>query len=65
MRKYDHKAKKVEKNKKSHQSLDKFYSDEQKREEHIKKERKSHQDVEMEIFEHLKNHTKKILKEKK
>jgi len=65
MRKYDHKSKKIEKNKKSNQSLDNFYSNEQKHEEHAKKERKTHQDHEMEIFEHLKNHTKKILNKNK
>lgn len=62
MRKNDSKEKKIEKHKKSHQSLDKFYSNEQKQEEVEKKHRKTIENTEMEIFEHLKNHTKKILK---
>ena len=55
MRKNNSKERKIEKNKKSHESLDKFYSDEQKHREKIEK-------IEDEIFEHLKNHTKKVLK---
>ena len=62
MRKNNSREKKIEKHKKSHQSLDAFYSPEQKQEEIIQKHRKTIQDTEMEIFEHLKNHTKKILK---
>ena len=54
--------KKIEKNKRSHQSLDNFYSPEQKQEEIVAKHKKTITDTEMEIFEHLKNHTKKILK---
>lgn len=64
MRKNNSKEKKIEKHKKSHQSLDKFYSNEQKQEEVEKKNRKTIETTEMEIFEHLKNHTKKILKNK-
>jgi hypothetical protein len=62
MRKNNSKEKKIEKQKQSHESLDKFYSPEQKQEEVIKKHRKTITDTEMEIFEHLKNHTKKVLK---
>jgi hypothetical protein len=56
--------KKIEKNKKSHKSLDKFYSEEQKKEEVVANHKKTINDTEMEIFEHLKNHTKKILNKK-
>jgi len=62
MRKNNFKEKKIEKNKKSHKSLNEFYSTEQKHEEIVQKHRKTITDTEMEIFEHLKNHTKKILK---
>jgi len=66
MRKDNSKERKIEKHKKSHQTLDSFYSPEQKQHEQKKeteaKHRKSVTDTEMEIFEHLKNHTKKILK---
>jgi quinolinate synthase len=62
MRKDNFKEKKIEKQKKVHQSLDVFYSTEQKQEEIKQKHRKTITDTEMEIFEHLKNHTKKILK---
>jgi hypothetical protein len=66
MHKNDSKERKIEKHKKIHHSLGEFYSEEQKQEEqkHEQKEkhRKNMQDMEMEIFEHLKNHTKKILK---
>lgn len=56
--------KKIEKQKKSHQPLDKFYSNEQKQEEVVAKHKKTITDTEMEIFEHLKNHTKKVLNKK-
>jgi hypothetical protein len=66
MRKNNSKEKKIEKHKKLHQSLDSFYSEEQKQQEQKKeaevKHRKTITDTEMEIFEHLKNHTKKVLK---
>lgn len=66
MRKDNSKERKIEKHKKAHQPLSSFYSEEQKKHEHekiqVEKHRKSVQDTEMEIFEHLKNHTKKILK---
>jgi purine-nucleoside phosphorylase len=62
MRKDNSKEKKIEKQKNTHQSLDKFYSPEQKQEEVAQKHRKTITDTEMEIFEHLKNHTKKVLK---
>jgi hypothetical protein len=62
MHKNTSKEKKIEKNKKSHQPLNQFYSDEQKDEEVKQKHRKTITDTEMEIFEHLKNHTKKVLK---
>jgi hypothetical protein len=65
MRKDNSKEKKVEKQKKSHQPLSTFYSNEQKQEEIKQKYRKSITDTEMEIFEHLKNHTKKVLKNQK
>ena len=53
---------KIAKNKKSHHELSEFYTQEQKHEEIIQKKKKSMEDIEMEIFEHLKNHTKKVLK---
>jgi len=62
MHKNNSKEKKIEKQKQSHQSLDEFYSSEQKQEEVEKKHRKTITDTEMEIFEHLKNHTRKVLK---
>jgi len=62
MRKNKSREKKIEKQKNTHQSLDQFYSPEQKQEEIVKKHRKTITDTEMEIFEHLKNHTKKVLK---
>jgi len=62
MRKDNSKEKKIEEHKKSHQSLNEFYTPEQKQEEIVQKHRKTITDTEMEIFEHLKNHTKKILK---
>jgi len=62
MRKDNSREKKVEKQKKSHQPLSAFYSNEQKQEEIKQKYRKTITDTEMEIFEHLKNHTKKVLK---
>jgi len=62
MRKNNSVEKKIEKIKKSNQSLNQFYSSEQKQEEVKAKHRKSITDTEMEIFEHLKNHTKKVLK---
>jgi hypothetical protein len=66
MRKNNSKERKIEKNAKSHHGLGEFYTEEQKREEQEQKQlahkKKTIQDTEMEIFEHLKNHTKKILK---
>lgn len=66
MRKDNSTERKIEKHKKAHHSLGEFYSEEQKQHEHRKeveaKHRKTVTDTEMEIFEHLKNHTKKILK---
>jgi hypothetical protein len=62
MRKNNSKEKKIEKQKSSHQSLENFYSQEQKQQEIEQKHRKTITDTEMEIFEHLKNHTKKVLK---
>ncbi len=66
MRKDNSKQRKIEKHKKAHQPLSAFYTEEQRKQEHEKvqkeKHRKSVEDVEMEIFEHLKNHTKKVLK---
>jgi len=51
----DPKEKKIAKRKKQNKPLDDFYSAEQKHREEIEK-------TEQEIFEHLKNHTKKVLK---
>ena len=65
MLKNNSREKKIEKNKKSHQSLDKFYSEDQKQQEVIAKHKKTITDTEMEIFEHLKNHTKKVLNKNK
>jgi hypothetical protein len=62
MRKDNSHEKKIEKQKKVHQSLNQFYSPEQKQEEIVQRHRKTITDTEMEIFEHLKNHTKKVLK---
>lgn len=62
MRKNNSHEKKIEKHKKSHQPLNIFYSEEQKQEEVKEKHKKTITDTEMEIFEHLKNHTKKVLK---
>ena len=47
-----------EHNKNTHKTLEKFYSVEQKKKEEILS-------VEEQIFEHLKNHTKKVLEKKK
>jgi hypothetical protein len=62
MRKNNSKEKKIAKQKEAHQPLSSFYSWEQKQEEIKQKQKKTVTDTEMEIFEHLKNHTKKILK---
>jgi hypothetical protein len=62
MRKNNSKERRIEKQKRSHQPLNDFYSIEQKQEETKQKYRKTITDTEMEIFEHLKNHTKKVLK---
>jgi hypothetical protein len=66
MRKDNSKERKIEKQKKAHQPLSQFYTEEQKQKEKIKDQKEKHkktiQEKEMEIFEHLKNHTKKILK---
>lgn len=62
MIKNNSREKKIEKQKKVHQSLNEFYSPEQKQAEVEKQHRKTITDTEMEIFEHLKNHTKKVLK---
>ena len=66
MRKDNSKERKIEKHKKSHHPLGEFYSEEQKQQEQKKeseaRHRKTITDTEMEIFEHLKNHTKKVLK---
>jgi hypothetical protein len=64
MRKDNSKEKKIEKQKNSHTPLSSFYSYEQKQEEIKQKHQKTITDTEMEIFEHLKNHTKKILNKK-
>jgi len=64
MRKNNSKERRIEKQKKINKSLDTFYSEDQKQQEMQEKRRKNVQDVEMEIFEHLKEHTKKILKKK-
>jgi len=49
-----------------HKSLNEFYTEEQRKEieSHKKHEhhRKSQEQIEAEIFEHLKEHTKKVLK---
>ena len=45
-----------------HKPLDECYTEEQRRDEISERKRKEHQDIEMEIFEHLKEHTKKILR---
>ena len=65
MRKNNSKERKIERQKKAHQSLDKFYSEDQKQDEMKAKHRKTITDIEMEIFEHLKEHTKKVLDLKK
>jgi aminoglycoside N3'-acetyltransferase len=65
MRKDNSKERKVEKQKSSHKPLSSFYSWEQKQEEIRQKHSKTITDTEMEIFEHLKNHTKKVLKNQK
>ena len=69
MRKNNSKEKKIEKQKSTHKPLSSFYSWEQKQEEHKReaeaKHKKTVTDTEMEIFEHLKNHTKKVLNSKK
>ena len=62
MRKNNSIEKKIEKNKRSHRPLDNFYSEEQKQDEIKARHRKTITDTEMEIFEHLKEHTKKVLK---
>jgi Mor family transcriptional regulator len=62
MRKDNSKENRIEKHKKSHQPLSAFYTEEQRQQEQKEKHRKAVTDTEMEIFEHLKNHTKKILK---
>jgi len=63
MHKDNSKERKIEKHKKSHQPLDSFYSQEQRQQEQKleaeAKHRKTVTDTEMEIFEHLKNHTKR------
>lgn len=64
MRKDNSKEKKIEKQKRAHQPLSSFYSYEQKQDEIKQKQKKAITDTEMEIFEHLKNHTKKVLKGK-
>ena len=46
-------------------ALHEFYTEEQKTHEEREKKRKEHEDIEMQIFEHLKEHTKKILNTKK
>jgi hypothetical protein len=43
-------------------SLHEFYTFEQKHLEEKEKRRKEHEIIEMQIFEHLKEHTKKVLK---
>jgi len=65
MRKDNSKERKIEKQKSTHKPLDQFFSSEQKQEEAEKNHRKTITDTEMEIFEHLKNHTKKVLKNQK
>jgi hypothetical protein len=45
-----------------HKPLNEFYTEDQQKEEHYEKKRKAHEEIEMQIFEHLKEHTKKILK---
>jgi len=49
----------------SQKSLHEFYSKEQEIAEQKEKKRKEHENIEMQIFEHLKQHTKKILKNPK
>ncbi len=52
-----------------HKSLDEFYTPEQRQQESLEQtrahHRKTREAIEAEIFEHLKEHTKKVLKEKK
>jgi hypothetical protein len=55
-------VKKSKKSKSVHKPLNEFYTEEQKDQEHHEKKRKAREDIEMQIFEHLKEHTKKILK---
>lgn len=52
------KSSKKEKQNQSRKTINDFYTAEQKHREHVEK-------IELEIFEHLKQHTKKVLKEKK
>ena len=51
-----------------HKPLSEFYTEEQQRleAEHQKREhhRKTQEQIEAEIFEHIKEHTKKVLREK-
>ena len=51
-----------------HKPLNEFYTDEQRKEieSHKKREhhRKTQEQIESDIFEHIKEHTKKVLKEK-
>jgi hypothetical protein len=58
-------ARKPKKSKPVHKPLTEFYSQEQRQEEIHEKHRKNVQDIEMQIFEHLKEHTKKVLNTKK
>lgn len=46
-------------------SLSEFYTDHQRKEEQKEKFRKEHEQIEAEIFEHLKEHTKMVLKHRK
>lgn len=62
MHKDNSKERRIEKHKKSHQPLSAFYTEEQRQQEQKERHHKTVNDIEMEIFEHLKNHTKKILK---
>lgn len=56
-KKHAKEKKKKEHAKKDNKKLDEFYSEEQSHREKI-------QSIEEQIFEHLKNHTKKVLKKK-
>ena len=48
-----------------HTSIDLFYSEEEKHIQKHEEHKKKREEFEQVVFEHMKNHTKKILKEQK